>query len=837
MPQTFDSPDFGTLTIPGAAVNLRVQNAGGGLAATGILALVGEADAGPDFTLEGDLRLNAFGPDQLGAVRAKYRSGRLVDAARAASNPIDDRDVVGSVSRIIFVKTNPSGKASLGLLEWDASAYGTLYDRSYGRAGNNVSAVVTAATAEVIPTTGAFTWVNPAGTVNADLRVSGGAKLALALSANTTPTAFVSAANALAGVAATGGAARTTIQNSVGTLAVGSISGNSATFTYASGTFTTTPSVGDTLSVPAASAIAGSGNANVGAWVVTAATSTTVAATKLSDAAKPGAVPGTITAPAAVSATSVTSTAANDLVVYSPATVTLEAADPSPGLGKTLELSELATGTDLLSRCTRALSATAVTWVSTAASPTVLTSASEYRADLELARQTDNASESLVAGGDVALSVGYEGTTGSMTVTATALTTVVTGGSGGNLSLTLSDFPTLADLVAYLNSQTGYSATAGSAALGTMPPTALDRGTFGIGTDWGAETGRVKVDALRFSQAVAQSALVQLGNPVARASAGLPGPSGPSFLSGGTRGATTQATYQAAVDALERVTCNFVCPLFSRDAAGDIADGLTDPSSTYQIAAVNAYMKAHVLALSKPKRARNRQAALSFRGTFAAARSAAAAINSGSCTMSFLDQKVSSDSGIVQAQPWMDAVIAAAGQLAAFRLAVFAKNKVVSGSLQAAGDWSDASDTNLEDALRAGLLPTRNGDDGTFQFASDQTTWSTDTSFFYNSMQAVYAANVIALTLKQNVERKFLGRSLADVGAAGIRSEMKAQLRDLLRLRLTAASDGAPRGFDERSLTVNVQAPAAIVGVNVFLATALYFFPITVGINPVTQSA
>jgi hypothetical protein len=41
-----------------------------------------------------------------------------------------------------------------------------------------------------------------------------------------------------------------------------------------------------------------------------------------------------------------------------------------------------------------------------------------------------------------------------------------------------------------------------------------------------------------------------------------------------------------------------VVPLFSRDAAADIADGLTDSASSYTIANVQAYAKTHCLKMS-----------------------------------------------------------------------------------------------------------------------------------------------------------------------------------------------------------------------------------------------
>ena len=93
----------GTLIIPGARATYSVQTANSGLATSGVIMLVGEAESGPSFYEETDLATNAFGPNQLAQVVAKYKSGPLVDAFRAASVPANDPDILGSPSSFIFV--------------------------------------------------------------------------------------------------------------------------------------------------------------------------------------------------------------------------------------------------------------------------------------------------------------------------------------------------------------------------------------------------------------------------------------------------------------------------------------------------------------------------------------------------------------------------------------------------------------------------------------------------------------------------------------------------------------------------------------------------------------
>jgi hypothetical protein len=122
---------------------------------------------------------------------AKYKSGPLVDAFKAAATPANDPDIVGAPNRFILVKTNPSTKASAALPKIGGGTYATLYDKSYGQLGNLIYFTVASKTAEVKPTTGSFTYIPPVGTVAIGLRVNGAAEVSRTTVAAETPTAFV----------------------------------------------------------------------------------------------------------------------------------------------------------------------------------------------------------------------------------------------------------------------------------------------------------------------------------------------------------------------------------------------------------------------------------------------------------------------------------------------------------------------------------------------------------------------------------------------------------------------------------------------------------------------
>jgi hypothetical protein len=362
MAQTFVT-DAGTLTIPSAVASYQVQTGNSGLATNGVLMLVGEADAGPRFDKEDVLQDNAFGSDSLAAVVAKYQSGPLVDAYRAAVSPSNDPNIVGSPSQLILVKTNDSSRASSALTVFGDTAYQTpaasqvyLAAKNYGKSGNAIYYTIAQKTAETLPTTGAFTLLLPIASTDINFRISGGSAIALTLTALQTPASAVSAINALSGIAATGGTARGILGGVSGTLALAIVSGNRVTVTY-SGTWATTPSVGDTFYIPSGSPIAGGSSQNIGSYVVTAATSSTVSATKLLDASG---TPGTVTAPIAVGAASVAAT--TDAQAWGPVTITLESGNPTAGVGKSLEINELTSASDRLSNLCYTLTTTKVTW-------------------------------------------------------------------------------------------------------------------------------------------------------------------------------------------------------------------------------------------------------------------------------------------------------------------------------------------------------------------------------------------------------------------------------------------------------------------------------------------
>lgn len=830
MAQSFTT-DQGTLIIPGAYSTYKVQTSNSGLSTSGVLMLVGEADAGPDHTQEEDLEANSFGPDQEAEVVAKYRSGPLVDAFRAATAPANDPNLPGAPTRIILVKTNVSAKAQVALTA-NGAVYAYILDASAGSLGNQIQVKLEGKRGETKPRTGPMVVAAPLGedTASAKIIVNGENKGTVVLDADSTPATFKAAVDDLAGVEASGGEDRLAHPATGAKISITSITDDSVQIdTDAANQWSTVKKVyaGDTLVIGESSQIAGADKKNVGTYVVTEATALSLKAKKLNNLAE---------ATQTVTQVTVGAAAADNMAVYSPVEVTLEGNDPVNGVGKSLEIAAIGSSMEL---CLFGTDGAPVGWLSKDGSPQMIVSTSERSATLRASRAADGVEQETSFGGEIALRIGYKGLSASLTV-GNGMLQVQAADPNHSFVVELKDFATIGDLAKDIAARPMFKAAAGNGVAAQWPATALDAVATGCASQHGAMTGRIKADAYRMHRKVSEEmSLVVMRNAQnknAPAATGIPAAQGPKALSGGSKGSTSSANVSAAIDALEKVQGNFLVPLFSRDAAEDIADGLTDSLSSYEVAAVHAAAKSHVLKMSTLKRRRNRQAFLSKKGSFSDAREAAADLAAFRCALTFQDVKaLASDGSVKQFQPWMGAVVAAGMQAAGFYKSIVHKTANISGALQAARDFDDRSDTDLEDALLSGLLPLQRAETGGFRWVSDQTTYGKDSNFVFNSIQSVYAADIIAMTTAQRMERAFVGQSVADVSAGVALSFLESVLDDFLRLKLIAQSDDAPKGY--KNAKIKISGPSMIVSMEVKLAGSIYFIPISFVVSQVQQTA
>jgi len=462
----------------------------------------------------------------------------------------------------------------------------------------------------------------------------------------------------------------------------------------------------------------------------------------------------------------------------------------------------------------------------------LVVSSAEPEVQVDIVRQDTGINESFLAEAQVALRIGYEGTTGTIDITDSSLTTTVTGGSGTNLNINLSEYPLMSDLAEFINSQTGYTCVATPGASQTSPVSLDDVTGVGIASsDAGILPGRIKISTLRFEQAIGQSAVLDF---ILTADEGLPEVASSQFLTGGQRGGTLAADFVTAYTDLEGIDVNFVIPLISRDASADILDGLTDSSSTYTIAAVNALTKSHVLKMSTAKLKKHRTAFCSFDGSYsdAVAQAGSLANQRVSLCMQRTSQ-VNAVGAVVNFQPWHTACIAAGMQAAGFYRSITNKFANVISFSDPSG-FDSGSPGDIESALDAGLLFLEKAVVGN-KWVSDQTTYGIDTNFVYNSVQAMYASDLVSLDLADSFQTAFVGQSLADVDASTALSFLASKMDAFKKQKLIAASDDAPLGF--KNARVRINGPIMEVGVEIKLATAILFIPINIEISQVQSEA
>jgi hypothetical protein len=560
--------------------------------------------------------------------------------------------------------------------------------------------------------------------------------------------------------------------------------------------FTAQAKQGDYVRIPALFA-----GINPGLFLVTSSTSTTISMSILSNGSS-GTTGSTNVVTAIIQST-------QPVIVMKP---TID------GLGKSMEISG----------SVEAILRNKSTTVGASLSNQLLVSAAEEQVSTVISRGA--VSDTFRAGGDIVLQISCSQADAKAIISDTMIDFQIS--SVSQFTVAFSQFKTMQDVADYISSQTDFSAQIASARFAAVNPANLDNGTFDISTSLSAFPARIKQDGYSWSQAIAQSSLASASQP----SSGLPEVLSPAqFLSGGSLGASTGAQFAAAIDACEVIDTNFIIPLVSQDASVDISLGETDSSSTYSVDAVNAYLKAHVIKMSALKQRSNRLAVVSKKGTYAEVKEAASQIASFRVAMAFQDIKNSDSTGAIQQfQPWMGAIIAAGMQAAAGYKGIVKKFANISGIVNSS-DFNSSSQGQKEDALRAGLLILERVNTGGFRWVSDQMTYSVDNNFVYNSLQAVYVADLMALTLIATFDRAIVGKSVAEVSAASARSILESVMFDFMRLRWIAPSLDAPKGF--KDVSIKLIGGVMNISVNVKIAGIIYFVPVSLNISEVQQSA
>jgi hypothetical protein len=684
-----------TIFKPGAYSKVDIDLGGGfPLGPTGLIALFGEADAGAPGSAETDIKNNVFTAEQIPAIRAKYRSGPLVDAASFLFAPGNDGAIPGGAQAVYIYKTNSSTRASLTL----GSAYGTVRALEWGIGGNLVTyrnILMSEAPAEVA-SSAAFDETNISASDQLKLQVNGGAE---------------------------------------------------NVFTF-----------------PGAPA----NNANLAAMLADAANWSA------------GLPAGVTIAVGGVDGASTVSISQDAL-----------ATAHQLGWGRSFEIREV-TGTPLADMNL---------------ADGLKVSSLESSATLRLNNTRDLVQEEDILGGSVVLTIGNNdvgGTAATVSIDANSVTlTSVGGANAGTLVAPKASYPALIDLVNWINIQPGWSASVTSALYNQLSTQSLDVvASVGALSLAGERPARLKKDASDVKNFFDLSGMARL---VGGSLTGLPEAAAEVALTGGAKGATLTSDIITALDKFTKIRVNSVVPLFSRDAAADIADGLTDAGSTYTILGVHQAVKTHLSLMATTKSRSERQGYLSIKASYEDSKEQSGLLASERIQLMIQDvRQVDAQGNIRWFQPWaLAAVMAGARAGASVGTPMTNKFLNLTGIRHTAQPMSTPEediaidfdpDLQHDDAIQSGITFLEAPQTGGFKVVVDNTTYGRDANWVKNRGNVMYAADVLAFDFRSQMEAIFVGQKNT-LQAAEIRSVAEAILGTYLSQGITVSTADAPGGF------------------------------------------
>jgi len=511
--------------------------------------------------------------------------------------------------------------------------------------------------------------------------------------------------------------------------------------TIADGSFSSVPTKGSLARIARGSLLAGAGLANVGMYIVTAATGSSVSLTKL----------------------------------YS--------------------LTTIAVSQVSLAGSTSALQS-AAGFVSSSVAGIKMSSSQERQVWVEASRITDGLTFTAAKVGGrfgLELSCNLSGATAcTATIDSQRVLTLAPTGAGSNIEIRLNKYKTLGQLADYLNTQTGFSARVPDNRLRSLPTNTLDMVTsVAIMTGNGAHAynGKLKMDYYDWKKlfddnfgliAFAEGTMVlKAGLPDAEATAG--------FLAGAVIGSTSDADIQKGLDAGLKVEVRVVVPCFSRDARYDVSDALTDPNSSYSIDTVHAAVKAHVATASSTLVKKERFGMLSFHGAFTDTMQKCSDMGYERLQMTFQQCRATGSDGIQWFLPWMGAAAIAAGRAQATLGTSMLRKSFGVTAVRHTGNTSVYTDTLAQDfevednsnggelsqAIEAGLLCLRTvAGFGTRLESPDLTTRSRDNDpegWVWERANVLFTCDEVRQTIRSALEN-FIGNRQSDTPLSVVRT-------------------------------------------------------------------
>jgi type VI secretion system secreted protein VgrG len=481
--------------------------------------------------------------------------------------------------------------------------------------------------------------------------------------------------------------------------------------------------------------------------------------------------------------------------------------------------------------------------------PGLISSESPAQTLITITNYGTGITESGTVGGTLVLELGRYGAGGvTPTVTINSTNMILTNNSMAEATIPLASFNTIAQLVLYINTtQAGvWSAAVGSTLTGQYSPSVMDQVTAAPAASSSSSNYPVQItnNANQVAAFFAASANVSLVQTAGQGVSGFPPVATETYLAGGTLGGTSTSAIVDALAAFQAVRVNSVVPLFSRDATKDIADMLTDPSSTYTLAGVNQAVKTHLSLMATTKEKSERQGYLSMHDTYNNCTAMAATMADARIQLVIQDIYQSSASGVIQwYQPWAGACLLAGarggspvGNPMTFKyfnmsgirqtgqpMTTPAQNIVI--------DFNPA--TEYDQAIQAGITFWEAPQTGGFRLVVDNTTYGQDANWVYNRANVLYAADVLAYDFRSQMENIYIGLKNTTT-ASEIASTASSILQTYLAQGITVSTSDAKNGF--KQLVVQINGNVVNISVTVKLVEGIDFILATITLQRVSQT-
>lgn len=369
---------------------------------------------------------------------------------------------------------------------------------------------------------------------------------------------------------------------------------------------------------------------------------------------------------------------------------------------------------------------------------------------------------------------------------ATTLTSTITGVTGDNLSITFAAGETVRQLVDRINANTNYLATVPnginpdtsySADFDFGTPTVVNiqaqaslNGGLGFRQDlaqvvaWFSNSA--DADADRYSGDTADGGLLPRSSVLMDALF-----ADPLALVGGTRGVSTNSSFQAGLDALLLRQVDNVVPLIHEDLVNE------GYGSTATWASVSAQLVDHVT------RARGvvgleRGAFIGFEGTKTEVIAAANSINDADVQLVAQTVTVLDAFGNLTDQgPRMLAVMGASMRSGVEEIGEPLTHKFLrTSNIEQDSTWNPSDTTDSGDLILAGVLFAENIPGRGIRWVRDLTTWVKNDNLCYSEGSVRSVVRYVALNLRRLLEERFTGRKAAPATINSVKDSVASLL-------------------------------------------------------------